>query len=492
VDGDARREVLDLAPQRTTVRAAADDSHRIAGTGQLVGELGGVELHAPAGVGGEAMRGEQHAGPVVAGATRRAGRQRQARVLEQGGKDDVMGEVLAGDLPGGAPMPLVVAVDGVDRLRGLLDRGECEEALAGRQDVAEPGVLGDHRAAGGQVGGAAVAEPAAAQPDVLVLGDGELPSRSGDVSAVGVEIGGDPQGIANAPAMLGEQQAVLVGAAGQGELEGLRRAFGQVEDLQELEMLAPLIGLARELDAPLLAPVGDRREDLPLPLVLVLPMLEHDGLACRPDREALQGRQQTIRVAVVLAEGEDRSMVVEELDRRAHLLVQLHLHQHGIGRHADQPVAAHVFGTWSSAAVEVEEDLGRGVEIPQPRLADAKAAAVGGEGVEGPAMRESEATEEPVDERGRPLGPVVLLPRHEVSRGERVGLHVPGFVAESLEAQQIVQRLPEDPPEGHRRHLAEDDRARARLRRHHAPPPTRSRTGSSFTFRSRERACREA
>src|SRR3712207_453358 len=53
-------------------------------------------------------------------------------------------------------------------------RLEGEQPLPYGQECAEAGLLGDHRAAGRQVAGAAVAEPAAAGGHVAALGYAEL------------------------------------------------------------------------------------------------------------------------------------------------------------------------------------------------------------------------------------------------------------------------------------------------------------------------------
>ena len=50
------------------------------------------------------------------------------------------------------------------------------------------GILHDHRAAGGEVADAAVAEPAGAADDIAVLGDAELAARAAHVVAIGVGV----------------------------------------------------------------------------------------------------------------------------------------------------------------------------------------------------------------------------------------------------------------------------------------------------------------
>ena len=117
--------------------------------------------------------------------------------------------MLAGDVERGLARLRVVRLDRLDRGCGLVDRREREEGLARRKDSAEAGVLGHHRTAGGEVRGAAVAEPARPQPHVLILRDRELAARAADVLAVGVEVGREIERGSHAPAAALEQLAVL-------------------------------------------------------------------------------------------------------------------------------------------------------------------------------------------------------------------------------------------------------------------------------------------
>ena len=165
---------------------------------------------------------------------------------EQAAEHDVVREVLARDLLGGAAVALVVGVDRLDRRQDLVHRREREQALAGREHVAEAGVLADHRPAGGQVGGAAVAEPAGAQAHVLVLGDGELAARVRDVVAVGVGVGGEVERVPHLPALSLEHLLVLGLVARERQLERLGGALRQVDELHELVVLAPAVALAVE------------------------------------------------------------------------------------------------------------------------------------------------------------------------------------------------------------------------------------------------------
>src|SRR6185295_16393098 len=130
-------------------------------------------------------------------------------------------------------------------------------------DVAEAGLLGDHRAAGGEVLHTAFAEPAAAQAHVLFLGDGAFAARPRQVAAVGVEVGGDLDGGPHLPAVLLEQLPVRVAVAAQGQLEPPAGAGGEVEDFQELRVLAPGVDLALVTYLAVeLAPVADGREEV--------------------------------------------------------------------------------------------------------------------------------------------------------------------------------------------------------------------------------------
>ena len=140
----------------------------------------------------------------------------------------------------------VVRLDRLDRGDGLVDRREREERLAGRERIAEAGVLGDDRTAGGEVRRAAVAEPAGPQPHVLVLRDRELAARASDVVAVGIEVGGEVERVAHAPPAALEQLAILRRVARERQLEVAARERREGQELAELLVLAPAVALAVE------------------------------------------------------------------------------------------------------------------------------------------------------------------------------------------------------------------------------------------------------
>ena len=119
--------------------------------------------------------------------------------------------------------------------------GEREQPLARRERRAEAGVLRDHRAPGGEVGRAAVAEPARAQADVLVLGDGELAARvarrsRGSGRARPRSRGRRRRPSRARPAARGRRpRSRSARARTRAPVRG-----GQVEDLRPLEVLAPV------------------------------------------------------------------------------------------------------------------------------------------------------------------------------------------------------------------------------------------------------------
>src|SRR5262249_41373763 len=162
------------------------------------------------------------------------------------------------------------------RLDDFIERRESEQPAARGEDVAEARVLSNHRPAGSQVLRAALAEPAAAEADVLVFGHSELSAGPGDIPPVDVEIARDAAGRPKLPAVALKQPLVFVVAARQSQLERLNRAAGQVEKLQEFVVFAPVVDLAPELDLARLPPVSDRRERFARPAVLRLPEVEED------------------------------------------------------------------------------------------------------------------------------------------------------------------------------------------------------------------------
>src|SRR3989442_3875768 len=121
---------------------------------------------------------------------------------------DVVTEAVARDGGRRAAVALVVRIDALDRVEDLLHRREAEQPFAGWQVIAESGFLRDHRPACRKVGCRSIAEPAAARPCVLILGDSELSARPADVLSVPVEIARQARRVPHLPTLAFEQEAV--------------------------------------------------------------------------------------------------------------------------------------------------------------------------------------------------------------------------------------------------------------------------------------------
>src|SRR5438046_2244039 len=90
----------------------------------------------------------------------RTSRNSHPRACQQGGEDAVRVEHLLRDRAGRAAVVLVVTAELLDAGREIVGAAERDDALAGGDVAGEAGVLGEDRAARGQVADAAVAEPA--------------------------------------------------------------------------------------------------------------------------------------------------------------------------------------------------------------------------------------------------------------------------------------------------------------------------------------------
>src|SRR5262249_41753680 len=97
-------------------------------------------------------------------------------------------EPLPGQLASCPAVSRVVRIDLFDRGDNLVQGREAIKALTRRQHVAEAGFLRDDWTSRRQVLGAPLAEPAAPQADVLVLGDGELAAGTSNILPVGVQV----------------------------------------------------------------------------------------------------------------------------------------------------------------------------------------------------------------------------------------------------------------------------------------------------------------
>src|SRR6185436_12074778 len=188
------------------------------------------------------------------------------------------GEVLGGDLLGGAAVGGVVGLDGLDGGEDVVHGLPREQAAAGGQHLAEPRLLGDDRAARGQVAGGAIAEPAGARAAVLVPGHGELAARLMDVVPVAADVARDLPRLPLAPAV-SDQALAHPAAAVDRQLERGPRSAGQVEDLLELAVLGPVVGVAAVDDVlALVVPGGDGGVAVPR-CAAVAPQLQRHWLA---------------------------------------------------------------------------------------------------------------------------------------------------------------------------------------------------------------------
>src|SRR5206468_6286645 len=201
---------------------------------------------------GAPRRGGRPAAPPSprAGVARRCAWSRRGRYASEPGfleqfADHLLGlEAVGRDLSRGLRVRVVVAGDAVHRVEDLVQGSEAEESAAGGHELAEARLLGDDRTPRGQIADAAVAEPARAHPHVLVLGHGELPARGAHVVPIRLDVSGDAQGIRGPPPEGLELVPPLPVDPREGQLERLRAAAGEVEELAELDVLAPFVELA--------------------------------------------------------------------------------------------------------------------------------------------------------------------------------------------------------------------------------------------------------
>src|SRR5215475_5335200 len=181
-------------------------------------------------------------------------------------------EILRGDFARRAAIAFVIAFDRVHRRQDVFHRSEAEESLARRQRLAEAGLLSDHRAAGGQVTGAAVAEPAGTGTNVLVARDGELSARALDIAPVAIDVFRYLHRMRLAPAVLAEQSLYFLVHPG-GQLEWRFTAARQVEEFFKLAILRPVIGVVAIGNVlALVMPGGDGRVRLAF-AVRVVPLV---------------------------------------------------------------------------------------------------------------------------------------------------------------------------------------------------------------------------
>src|SRR5262249_53583310 len=99
-------------------------------------------------------------------------------------QDTLSSEILLSNAARGLRLPLIVVRHRSDGRQRFVFRPESEETCTSGNDIAESCILRDHRPAGGEITDTAVAEPATAQTDVLILGNSELAAGGTDILTV--------------------------------------------------------------------------------------------------------------------------------------------------------------------------------------------------------------------------------------------------------------------------------------------------------------------
>ncbi len=148
--------------------------------------------------------------------------------------------------------------------RGLVERGEGKKPLAALAErVVEAGVLDQRRPPAGQVGGGAVAEPAAPGFDVDALGDRELRPRAAHVVAKCLWGCSDITRIDDPPAVTSKCLQIL-GVARmdvEGDLEaGAVDTFGELDHPSHLMVLQAHLAISDPKATIGAAPCRDRGE----------------------------------------------------------------------------------------------------------------------------------------------------------------------------------------------------------------------------------------
>src|ERR1035437_5427202 len=104
-------------------------------------------------------------------------RQSKAGSFHQGSDHFFCPEIFRSDLACRLAVPKIIGLDEVHCGQDIVGGREREQAFSRRQKLAEPRLLRDHRASGGEITSAAVAKPTGVRSSVLVSGDRELSAR---------------------------------------------------------------------------------------------------------------------------------------------------------------------------------------------------------------------------------------------------------------------------------------------------------------------------
>src|SRR6185369_5763955 len=228
---------------------------------------------------------------------------RQPRLAKQPGGHLFRCEVLFGNAARRLAMPSIVAIDGLDRGNGLLHGAEGEQPFSEREDPAQAGVLSDHRFARGQVARIPLAEPTAAEPDVLILGDGEFRARILEVPGVRAEdVERHRYGRHQPPAPRGQELTVPGVLGGHRQLERLRGSCRQPGEALPFQVLAPVVDFTAVFDVVAgLAVVADGGEEPGRRIIGHGPEIEVDRLPGLPVLrfEPVQGHPAVVSAEVL-------------------------------------------------------------------------------------------------------------------------------------------------------------------------------------------------
>src|SRR4030095_911070 len=175
-------------------------------------------------------------------------------------QDMLSSEILLRNAACGLRLPLIIVRYCSNGRQRFIFRPESEETCTSGNDVAESCILRDHWTASSEITDTAVAEPATVQPDILILGNGELAAGGTDVFTVGAGFRQAHRGH-HAPTVAAHVGSLSVTHTANGQLKRQGRARRQVDEMLKFEMLTPIVGFA--LPDNILAsmlPVCDRGE----------------------------------------------------------------------------------------------------------------------------------------------------------------------------------------------------------------------------------------
>ena len=200
----------------------------------------------------------------------------------------------------------VVRIDSFHRIGDFLYRSKRQESLFSAVIFSEAGVLRDHRAAGGKIAGAAVAEPAGREPHIVILGDRELALGMADEVAVGPGIARNVDRVDEVPGRCRRHPFASAGASCQrpSPARSARRCVPAARRTHPLDALRQLYTLSSEMRvAALLVPAANRRVRRPGLRRQRRPQLAGDRLPRRLPVKTFR-RNRARRGADVFADGE--------------------------------------------------------------------------------------------------------------------------------------------------------------------------------------------